>query len=68
LEVFTAWHLQLRRCQKFEKLVLHGYAAAFYLCAAISMLVALLFYVWYRRPVPDDPLSAECSTECSAES
>ncbi len=47
---------------------LQGYAAAFYLCAAISMLVALLFYVWYRRQASEDPLSAERSAECSAES
>jgi MFS family permease len=42
---------------------LQGYAAAFYLCAGISLLIALLFFAWYRRPTPADPLGAVYSAE-----
>jgi DHA1 family multidrug resistance protein-like MFS transporter len=37
-----------------------GYAAAFYLCAGISLLVALLFCILYRRPETPDPEMTAC--------
>jgi MFS family permease len=39
---------------------LYGYVAAFYLCAGISLVVALLFHTLYRKQADLDPVTAIC--------